>query len=184
MYKLYINPLLDWYENKHLGFRIGTIHVASPACADDIVLMAEDALSLQIMLNLQETYANKERYLISETKSKIMTFDNRRNENCFDEFYLHDKPVEHVSSYTHVGIVRNSVENTIVSERIKLARCTCYALMGAVMHGYNGVNSKIVLKIWNTYVRPRLTFVLDCVSLGRKEMDELNFFHKSQLKAL
>ena len=62
-----------------MGFRIGTIHVASPACADDIVLMAEDALSLQIMLNLQETYANKERYLISETKSKIMTFDNRRN---------------------------------------------------------------------------------------------------------
>jgi hypothetical protein len=64
----------------------------------------------------------------------------RRNEKCFDEFYLHDKPVEHVSSYTHVGIERNSVEKTIVSERIKLARYTCYALMGAGMREYNGVN--------------------------------------------
>ena len=87
-----------------------------------------------------------------------MTYNNRRNEKCFDEFYLHDKPVEHVSSYTHVGIERNSVEKTIVSERIKLARCTCYALMGAGKREYNGVNSKIVLKIWNTYVRHCLTF--------------------------
>ena len=45
LYKLYIIPLLLdwWYENTHLGFRIGTIHFANPACADDIVLMAEDA---------------------------------------------------------------------------------------------------------------------------------------------
>lgn len=92
----------------------------------------------------------------------------------------------HVSSYTHVGIERNPAEKIIVAERIKLSRRTSYALMGAGMHGYNGVNPRIVLKIWNTYiyiyVHPRLTFGLDCVTLSRKEMDELNFFHKSHLK--
>ncbi|VDH99697.1 Hypothetical predicted protein [Mytilus galloprovincialis] len=56
--------------------------------------------------------------------------------------------------------------------------------MGAGMHGYNGVNPNIVIKLWNTYVRPRLIFGLDCVTLTRKELDELNFFHKSQLKIL
>ncbi|CAC5385374.1 unnamed protein product [Mytilus coruscus] len=184
LYKLYITPLLDWYQNKHLGFRIGTIHAASPECADDIVLLTEDAISLQTMLNLQETFANKDRYFIIETKSKIMTFNSRRNEKCIDEFYLHEKPVEHVVSYTHVGINRNSVEKCLVTERIKLARRTCYALMGAGMHGYNGVNPNIVIKLWNTYVRPRLIFGLDCVTLSRKKLDELNFFHKSQLKIL
>ena len=63
-----------------------------------------------------------------------MTFNNRRNEKCFDEFYLHDKPVEHVSSYTHVGIERNPAEKIIVAERIKLSRRTSYALMGGCWH--------------------------------------------------
>ncbi|CAC5390533.1 unnamed protein product [Mytilus coruscus] len=93
MYKIYINPLLDWYQNKHFGFRIGTIHAASPACADDIVLLAEDAISLQTMLNLQETLANKDRYLISETKinfGNIVRNNDIEKEICIRQLILND----------------------------------------------------------------------------------------------
>ncbi|VDI79766.1 Hypothetical predicted protein [Mytilus galloprovincialis] len=115
-------------------------------------------------------------------QSGVKDEDCRRNEKCVDEFYLHRKTIEHVVSYTHVGINRNSAEKCLVSERIKLARRTCYSLMGAGMRGYNGVNPNIVIKLWNTYVRPRLIFGLDCVTLTRKELDELNFFTNHNLK--
>lgn len=92
LYEAYINPLLNWYENKHLGFRIGSSHVASPSCADDIVLLSDDTVELQVMLNLQEHFANKESYFISETKSKLMVFNEKKSDNR-EELYLHDKHI-------------------------------------------------------------------------------------------
>jgi hypothetical protein len=62
---------------------------------------------------------------------------------------LHDAPLEQVDSYTHIGIQRDSNKSTLVSERIKLARRTLYALMGAGLHGYNGVNPEVGIKLWN-----------------------------------
>ena len=170
LYKTFINPLLNWYADKHLGYRIGTIHTASPTCADDIVLLSEDPYELQVMLNLQETFANKERYIISESKSKVMTFSGKRSIEKIDKFYLHDKQIEEVKSYTHIGIDRSLYDKDLIPERIKLARRTCYSLMGTGMHGYNGVNPIVIMKLWNTYARPRLLFGLDSVTLSKKDI--------------
>ena len=90
---------------------------------------------------------------------------------------LHVAPLEQVDSYTHIGIQRDSNKSTLVSERIKLARRTLYALMGAYLRGYNGVNPKVGIKLWNMYVSPRLLFGLESVVLKTKDL-----YHKSVLK--
>ena len=95
---------------------------------------------------------------------------------------LHDAPLEQVDSYTHIGIQRDLNKSTLVSERIKLARRTSYALMGAGLHGYNGVNPKVGIKLWNMYVCPRLLFGLESVVLKKKDYTSLNLYHKSVLK--
>jgi hypothetical protein len=94
---------------------------------------------------------------------------------------LHDAPLEQVDSYKHIGIQRDSNKSTLVSERIKLARRTLYALMGAGLHGYNGVNPEVGIKLWNIYVCPRLLFGLESVVL-KKDYTSLNLYHKSILK--
>ncbi|KAJ8309584.1 hypothetical protein KUTeg_014458 [Tegillarca granosa] len=57
---------------------------------------------------------------------------------------LNNSALERVSSYVHLGIDRGAAQNDFITDRIKLARRTAYALMGAGMHGYNEVNPKII----------------------------------------
>jgi hypothetical protein len=95
---------------------------------------------------------------------------------------LHDAPLEQVDSYTHIGIQTDSNKFTLLSERIKLARRTSYALIGAGLHGYNGVNPKVGIKLWNMYVCPRLLFGLDSVVLKKKDYTLLNLYHKRVLE--
>ena len=50
--------------------------------------------------------------------------------------------------------------------------------MGAGLHGYNGVNPKVVIKLWNMYVCSRLLFGLESVVLKKKDYTSLNLYHK------
>ena len=92
--------------------------------------------------------------------------------------------MENVKSYTHIGIERKPCSQDVVETRIKTDRRTSRALMGAGMHGYNGINPEIIMKIWNTYVRPRLVFGLDSIVLTKKDIYELSHYHKSVLKVM
>jgi hypothetical protein len=49
--------------------------------------------------------------------------------------------------------------------------------MGAGMHGYNGINPEIIMKVWNTYIHPRLVFGLDSIMLTKKDIHELSHYH-------
>ena len=83
-----------------------------------------------------------------------------------ENFILHDQRMENVKSYTHIGKERKPCSQDVVETRIQTARRTSYALlMGVGMHGYNGINPEIIMKICNTYVRPRLVFGLDSIVL-------------------
>lgn len=184
LYKVFINPLLNHYRENGIGFKIGSIHIGSPTCADDIVLLSKSHQELQIMLSAQEHFAKEERYIISEAKTKAMIFNKKSTPDINEILFLHEKSVEKVTSYTHIGIERKPCSQEIVENRIKTARRTSYALMGAGMHGYNGNNPKISIKIWNTYVRPILVFGLDSIVLTKKEIKQVSQYHKSVLKTI
>ena len=72
----------------------------------------------------------------------------------------------------------------VIEKRIKLARRTTYALMGTGMHGYNGINPSVTIRMWNMYVRPRMLFGLDCVLLSKKDYSKLSSYHKFFLKMI
>ena len=118
LYKGFSNPLLKTLEDEHPGMRIGSVHIASPTCADDILLISKSIFELQSMLLVQEHFANCECYLISETKSRLMSINSKKH-SINETVMLHDAPLEQVDSYTHIGIQRDSNKSTLVSERIK-----------------------------------------------------------------
>ena len=104
-YKAFINPLLKIFEERSLGFKIGSIHVASPTCADYEILLSDNKYELMTLLKIQETYANKERYKLSEQNSKILIFNQNKKPHLEDGIWsLNDKKLEIVEHYTHIGI--------------------------------------------------------------------------------
>ena len=62
---------------------------------------------------------------------------------------LNDEKVQVVDSGKHLGVERNiqSTNKDVIQERTMIGRRTTYALMGAGLHGLNGINPKITLKL-------------------------------------
>ena len=107
--------------------------------------MADMPEELQCELNIQWSYACQERYQISDTKTKTMQHNVK---NQTDEiFLLNETQLECVHSYKHLGLIRESnnklSNNLLIEDRIKTARNTAYALMGAGFHGLNGINPEV-----------------------------------------
>ena len=177
-YNIFINSLLDTLERNQLGAYLGTHYCGTPTVADDVTLISNDPYELQSMLDIQTSHANSKRYLISEQKSSILTF------NCTKEhkWYLNNKEMSATNKATHLGIERISTGNNrkqLVQTGITTARRTLFALMGAGLHGLNGVNPKVAIHLIQIYVMPRLLYGLEITTLRQNEIQKLEIYLKN-----
>ncbi|VDI60447.1 Hypothetical predicted protein [Mytilus galloprovincialis] len=134
-YKIFVNSLLTTFEENQIGATIGSIYCGIPTVADDVTLITTDPYELQTMLDIQSSFANKNRYEISEQKS------------VQGEQYM-------------------------------------YALMGAGLHGLNGVNPKAAIHLIQTYVLPRLLYGLDVITLTTEDMKNLSTYFRKLLRQI
>ena len=104
------------------------------------------------------------------------------------ECILDGKVLETATEYRHISVTRYSnlkiANKCLIEERIKTARHTVYALMGAAFHGHNGLNPKVTVLIYNLYVIPHLLYGLETVILLSKDIENLNDFHKDILRRI
>jgi len=96
-----------------IGCFIGSKFVGALAYADDIVLLAPSASVLRKMLAICDSYADDHHILFNAKKSKCLALfpDTRRFlsdslETC--TFYVGDKPIEFVDSFSLLGHVINN----------------------------------------------------------------------------
>ena len=89
---------------------------------------------------------------------------------------------------THVGVDRFSNQTkkslTEFERRISIARGTSYTLLSCGLHGTNGLNPLVSMKIYQTYILPRLLYGLESVILKKSEIDELSSYHKNFLRRI
>ncbi|XP_071170832.1 uncharacterized protein [Mytilus edulis] len=183
-YKIFVNSLLTTFEENQIGATIGSIYCGIPTVADDVTLITTDPYELQTMLDIQSSFANKNRYEISEQKSVVLTF----NDSSECNWHLNGKLMATPTSSTHLGIERDNTSNTgtklVVKKRIITARRTVYALMGAGLHGLNGVNPKAAIHLIQTYVLPRLLYGLDVITLTTEDMKNLSTYFRKLLRQI
>jgi hypothetical protein len=184
-YKAYINPMLNLLHEHRLGSYIGNIYCGTPTVADDVCLTAGNAHELQAMLSVQENYVNRENYAISETKSVIVHFGPSRDK---EDVCINNNVLTTDDKVTHLGIVRdcNSKYSSkfVTEERISTARKTSYALMGAGLHGLNGLNPKVSIHIIRIYVIPRLIYGLETIRIAAADLTGINMYFKRLLKQI
>ena len=95
--------------------------------------------------------------------------------------------IENVETYKHLGIIRNSkmmINTKLIKEMIQSARNTAYALMGAGLHGLNGVNPEVSLSPWKTYIRPRLLYGLESIKLSKSDLLKLELYQRDFLRQI
>jgi hypothetical protein len=187
-FKARSNPLLDQLTSTDHGYRIGTTPVGTPTCANDMAIISDSLLGMQVMLDLSAQDSAMEKYTYSQAKSKVLIYNtNIKMEDWRDiqPLQLAASPIEVVAEQEHLGVIRTA-NNTSqrVKERIILARRSMYALMGAGMHGLNGLSTVVSHKLWTTYIIPRMTHTLEATKLRKTEIQQLDQYQTTVLKQL
>ena len=152
------NRLLTNIEDSNLGFHIGPTSVAAPACADDIILLSRSSTDLQTMLDIR---AGK-------------------------WWKLRDSNLSASMQEKHLGLIRDPSckANLTISENIQKARRSCYALMGAGMHGVNGTHPVISIELWRTYALPQLIHGLELFRLNANNIKKLEICQNRTLRMI
>ena len=113
-------------------------------------------------LNIVNDYAIAHKYIIHPNKSTVSVQYPGRKSKTVDVmvWHLDDNEIPTTDSFVHLGITRacSKPADTLIDDRISLARRTAYRLMGCGLHDNNGLDGATSIKIYQTYVFPRLLY--------------------------
>ena len=86
----------------------------------------------------------------------------------------------------HLGLIREPIcsATATVSENIKKSRRCVYSLMGAGIHGLNGLHPEISVKLWVTYALPQLVYGLELHRIGAGNLKRLEICQNRILRKI
>jgi hypothetical protein len=162
------------------SMRLGHVTAGCVMVADDLALASHSPRSLQIALNFVELDASRERYSFNCDKTKTVAV----NVPVVPDFTLNQKNLETSEREAHLGIYRSSKNTNLdtVKDRVQSARRAAYSLMGAGMHGLNGVGTEVAINQYAAYILPILTYGLEALVLNTKELELLELYHRKCLR--
>ncbi|MEW8547754.1 MAG: reverse transcriptase family protein, partial [Candidatus Thiodiazotropha sp.] len=189
LYKLYGNDQLDRIQRMGVGSYIGDICCAAPTTADDMALGASSLDALQCLVTTAVDNSKLEKYILQPTKSVILAAvtHGRKSRECHLDINIsmdgEKMPV--VSEAMHLGILRSAdSQQSTVTLNIEKARRTTYCLMGAGLHGQNGLDPDTSIHVLQTYILPILVYGLEVLLPRRTLMEKAERFYKKLLKQI
>jgi hypothetical protein len=187
-FKARSNPLLDVLSDSSHSYRIGIIPVGAPTCADDMTLISDSLLGMQVLLDISAEDAKQEKYSFSQKKSKVLVYNSALKPEEWrkiNPLHLAETSLEVVDNQDHLGVIRSANSSIhLAKDRITLARRSMYAMMGAGMHGLNGLSPATSYRLWTTYILPRMTHTLEAVKLRKSDASELDHYQVTILKQI
>ena len=150
-------------------------------CADDLAMLSDCQNELQLMANVMKRHTRKDRVTIHPVKTKAVLLQKHKTVSKNSKWT--NNSIGLSPTTTHLGIFRAETrENIINEERLSLARRTLYASINTGVHGSNGLNPKVLLKIYQCYVIPRMLFGLEVLPLKKGRLNTLRKFHLDNLR--
>ena len=191
-FKTYIINIIRLLARSLYGIHIGATYLGVLACADDLILAATSMDDLYCQIALVNMYANQERFVIHPQKSSIaiqgiseLEFKSLLNHNPWQ---INNQPVTINNEFTHLGVNYNfdlnSPTSPTIDNRLSLARKTTYALMGSGFHGVNGLKPTVSMKIFETYVIPRIMYSLESINISITDMKRLEIHQRTVIRQL
>jgi hypothetical protein len=181
LYKAGKNELLKILDHKTVC-RIGHVNTGALMVADDLVIAADCPSELQLGVSIAALDSQRQRYSFNTQKTKVVSLNSKGDPSCS----LITKPIATSSCEVHLGISRSNKCNNkdTIRARISSARRAMYSLMGAGLHGLNGVGPEVAIEQYNTYVLPTLLYGLEALHLSDRDVEELSKFHRSNLRCI
>ncbi|MCG7866749.1 MAG: hypothetical protein JAY74_10300 [Candidatus Thiodiazotropha taylori] len=189
LYKLYGNDQLDRLKDMGVGSYIGEVCCAAPTTADDMALGASSLDTLQRLVTAAVDNSKLERYILQPAKSVILaavTQCRRASAGNLDiNISMDGVKMPVVTETMHLGILRSADSQlSTVTHNIDKARRTTYCLMGAGLHGHNGLDPDTSIHVLQTYILPLLVYGLEVLLPRKTLMEKAERFYKKLLKQI
>lgn len=104
LFSIYINDLCDELPG---GIIFRNVLIKLLMYADDLVLIAEDAQSLQRMIDKLSVYCQRWNLMVNLQKSKIIVFRNGARRPSSERWFYNDVAIEVVNEYKYLGVIFN-----------------------------------------------------------------------------
>jgi hypothetical protein len=182
LFSLYLNDLHDFFvtQNQTNGIFCNT-HTSDESIlmfvklfillyADDTVIIAESAQSLQYALDTYAQYCNNWKLMLNVTKTKILIFSRGRQQRY--QFTYNNEQIEIVNEYNYLGILfsRSGSFYNAKKEIAKQATKTMYSLLKQSKHLCLPIDTQIDL--FMRTVKPVLLYGCEIWGYGNVEIIE------------
>jgi hypothetical protein len=145
LYKCYNNAILDSVTETGLGSHLGTISVAAPTCADDILILANSECELQSIMDIIYHHTQRDLVKINPQKSDLICY----NTSSERKVNIGDCKVSRSTCTKHLGISRNEKNSINIDEKLKSGRAAIYGMLGAGLQLRKGFSPLISHNLWS-----------------------------------
>ena len=128
-------------------------------------------------------YSEDQGYELHPKKSLVCQLVGRAREDF--QWILGDKEITVDDSFTHLGLTWSRFKvYPDLDSHISSARRTSYLLLGAGLHGINGLDPLLSLQLVSLYVMPRLIYGLEATMLTISDMQKIEDYYRKLLRQI
>ena len=180
LFNMFYKDMIEQLSNTTGGIRIHGLSYNVFCYADDLLLTSLTVSGLQNLINIANMYIVDHGLRFNPSKTECSIFGP-----CYfdphPQWKLNDTILSENDHVKYLGVILSHTKgNKHVEYRINSCRKAYYALQGIGL-GNNTCNADTVSYIWSTAIRPVLTYGLQCISLSKQALQNLE---KTQAKLL
>ena len=159
LFAIYANDLAAEINALNCGIKYENNEISLLMYADDIVLIAGTAADLQKMLDALDSWCNKWRLAVNESKTKILHFRNKNKLQSDFSFKCGEKTIEYEFEYKYLGFWFN--EHLDMEKSVSSVTKAASRALGAVYMKYlyaGGMSYDVYTKMIESVVEPVLFY--------------------------
>ena len=167
LFNYYINDILTKISRIEHGCKFGLLRINIISYADDMVIVAHNINSLNIIYKKFKELIESSKLLINEEKSKIVIFTKGKMVNNFRNLILNNSSFEVVESYNYLGhIIKYNLND---SEDILHKLKKFYIAFNSTYRKFNKVNLDTLIFLFKSFCNPQYGIPLwNCSDIFKK----------------
>ena len=157
---MYLNDIEDTFkQNGADGFNINDFKLVLLLYAEDIVLFAESAESLQNSLNILEGYYDRWKLTVSSTKTKVIIFRKGRRLPQNVRFTYKKEEIEIVNTFKYLGVLFSAGSSYVEHDKM-LAGQSLKAIfkMNKYLYKFTDLSPRHIFSLFDKLITPILNY--------------------------
>lgn len=182
LFNLMIEKIIRSCDNRSAGVTVNGENLNKLAYADDIALMSEDLQGVKVLTRDLKEQSTKLGLEINQDKTKIMTLS--RHDHSYDIINIDGMQIETVAKFKYLGssITDKNVMDHEITERLGAGNKCFYSLLDIFKRRQISRTTK--LRIYNSIVRPVVTYGCETWSLTEAQTRKLCVFERMVLRRI